>query len=99
MLGPFCSDFDSNKKFKYIKVEKKINAKGLRNKPFQYYNNLTYIFQEDRENRTNFEMPIDIASNTSEIIKFQISWSSHHISDVREREIPHWLEKRTKHSL
>ncbi|KAL4038216.1 hypothetical protein IC575_001824 [Cucumis melo] len=72
MRGPACSGFGWNDEEKRIIAEKELFdnwvrshpvAKGLLNKPFAYYNELTYVFGRDRATSRFAETFADVGSN------------------------------------
>ncbi|XP_038877524.1 uncharacterized protein LOC120069782 [Benincasa hispida] len=77
MLSNACSGFDWNDEFKCMEVEKEVfdshpNAKGLKHKPFLYYDELSIVFGKDRATSEGSETPYDQASATDE-----------HLEDIR----------------
>ncbi|KAA0042063.1 retrotransposon protein [Cucumis melo var. makuwa] len=74
MRGPACSGFEWNDEEKFIIAEKELfdnwvrshpAAKGLLNKPFPYYDELTYVFGRDRATGRFAETFVDVGSNES----------------------------------
>ncbi|CAI9089612.1 OLC1v1024214C1 [Oldenlandia corymbosa var. corymbosa] len=74
MMGPNASGFGWNDQDKCITAEKNIfdtwskthpNAKGLRNKPFAYYESLSIIFGNDCANGERVENAADSAEELS----------------------------------
>ncbi|KAL0560212.1 hypothetical protein IC582_000612 [Cucumis melo] len=72
MRGPACSGFGWNDEEKCIVAEKELfdnwvrshpAAKGLLNKPFPYYDELTYVFGRDRATGRFAETFADVGSN------------------------------------
>ncbi|KAL4010410.1 hypothetical protein IC575_030262 [Cucumis melo] len=72
MRGPTCSGFRWNDEEKCIIAEKELfdnwvrlhpAAKGLLNKPFPYYDELTYVFGRDRATGRFAETFADVGSN------------------------------------
>ncbi|KAL0556207.1 hypothetical protein IC582_004717 [Cucumis melo] len=72
MRGPTCSGFGWNDEEKCIIAEKELfdnwvrshlAAKGLLNKPFPYYDELTYVFGRDRATGRFAETFADVGSN------------------------------------
>ncbi|KAA0049911.1 retrotransposon protein [Cucumis melo var. makuwa] len=72
MRGPTCSGFGWNDEEKCIIAEKELfdnwvrshpTAKGLLNKPFPYYDELTYVFGRDRATGRFVETFADVRSN------------------------------------
>ncbi|KAL0534183.1 hypothetical protein IC582_028467 [Cucumis melo] len=72
MRGPACSGFGWNDEVKCIIAEKELfdnwvrshpAAKGLLNKPFPYYDELTYVFGRDRATGRFAETFADVGSN------------------------------------
>ncbi|KAA0043029.1 retrotransposon protein [Cucumis melo var. makuwa] len=72
MRGPTCSGFGWNDEEKCIIVEKELfdnwvrlhhAAKGLLNKPFPYYDELTYVFGRDRATGRFAGTFVDVGSN------------------------------------
>ncbi|KAA0053727.1 retrotransposon protein [Cucumis melo var. makuwa] len=72
MRGPACSGFGWNDEEKCIIAEKELfdnwvrshpAAKGLLNKPFPYYDELTYVFDRDRATGRFAETFADVGSN------------------------------------
>ncbi|KAA0048405.1 retrotransposon protein [Cucumis melo var. makuwa] len=72
MRGPTCSGFGWNDEEKCIVAEKELfdnwvrshpAAKGLLNKPFPYYDELTYVFGRDRATGRFAETFADVGSN------------------------------------
>ncbi|KAA0056560.1 retrotransposon protein [Cucumis melo var. makuwa] len=72
MRGPACSGFGWNDEEKCIVAEKELfdnwvrshpAAKGLLNKPFPYYDELTYVFGRDRATGRFAETFANVASN------------------------------------
>ncbi|KAA0055950.1 hypothetical protein IC582_003468 [Cucumis melo] len=71
MRGPACSGFGWNDEEKCIIAEKELfdnwvrshpAAKGLLNKPFSYYDELTYVFDRDRATGRFAETFVDVGS-------------------------------------
>ncbi|KAL0541518.1 hypothetical protein IC582_021570 [Cucumis melo] len=74
MRGPSCSGFGLNDEEKCIVAEKELfdnwvrshpAAKELLNKPFPYYDELTYVFGRDRATGRFAETFADVGSNES----------------------------------
>uniref|UniRef100_A0A9I9CUR8 Retrotransposon protein n=1 Tax=Cucumis melo TaxID=3656 RepID=A0A9I9CUR8_CUCME len=72
MCGPSCSWFRWNDKVKCIITEKKLFdnwvrlhpvTKGLLNKQFPYYNELSYVFERDRATSRFTKTFVDVGSN------------------------------------
>ncbi|KAA0032819.1 retrotransposon protein [Cucumis melo var. makuwa] len=72
MRGPACSGFGWNDEEKYIIAKKELfdnwvrshpTTKGLLNKPFPYFDKLTYVFDRDKATGRFAETFVDVGSN------------------------------------